>query len=172
MLICVATGTGIAPFRSFWRRCFFENVPSYKFTGLFWLFMGAANSDGKLYDDELQAILATSPENFRVDYALSRESQSEWHGLLWRFVGLQRASGAVVRCMQVAPCTCQVYVQALLPCCSLVALHRHKCAGSCVCAPAVLWSTSLTMMVGWLHTVYCIILHAAAGTNRTSSCHS
>lgn len=35
-LIMVATGTGIAPFRSFWRRCFMENVPSYKFTGLFW----------------------------------------------------------------------------------------------------------------------------------------
>lgn len=53
-LICVATGTGIAPFRSFWRRCFMENVPSYKFTGLFWLFMGVANSDAKLYDEELQ----------------------------------------------------------------------------------------------------------------------
>ncbi len=81
VLICVATGTGIAPFRSFWRRCFFENVPGYKFTGLFWLFMGAANSDGKLYDDELQQILATQPENFRVDYALSRESNSEWRDL-------------------------------------------------------------------------------------------
>jgi ferredoxin--NADP+ reductase len=35
-VIVVATGTGIAPFRSFWRRCFMEDVPSYKFTGLFW----------------------------------------------------------------------------------------------------------------------------------------
>lgn len=59
VLICVATGTGIAPFRSFWRRCFYEDVPGWKFTGLFWLFMGAANGDAKLYDDELQEILAT-----------------------------------------------------------------------------------------------------------------
>jgi ferredoxin--NADP+ reductase len=62
VIICVATGTGIAPFRAFWRRAFYENVPSYKFTGLMWIFMGVANSDAKLYDDELQAILAQHPD--------------------------------------------------------------------------------------------------------------
>lgn len=33
VIICVATGTGIAPFRTFYRRMFMENVPNYKFTG-------------------------------------------------------------------------------------------------------------------------------------------
>ena len=33
VVICVATGTGIAPFRTFWRRMFMENIPGYKFTG-------------------------------------------------------------------------------------------------------------------------------------------
>ena len=33
VVICVATGTGIAPFRTFWRRMFMENIPAYKFTG-------------------------------------------------------------------------------------------------------------------------------------------
>ena len=28
--IMVATGTGIAPFRSFWRRQFLEDVPGYR----------------------------------------------------------------------------------------------------------------------------------------------
>merc|ERR1719240_1767236 len=87
VLICVATdihlGTGIAPFRSFWRRCFFENVPNYKFTGLFWLFMGVANSDSKLYDDEIQAICTTYPEQFRLDYALSREQKNRKGGKMY-----------------------------------------------------------------------------------------
>jgi NAD(P)H-flavin reductase len=82
-LIMVATGTGIAPFRSFWRRCFYEEVPGYKFNGLFWLFMGVANSDAKLYDDELSAIAAKHPENFRLDYALSREQNNRKGGKMY-----------------------------------------------------------------------------------------
>jgi ferredoxin--NADP+ reductase len=82
-LVCVATGTGIAPFRAFWRRCFFENLPTYKFTGLFWMFMGVANSDSKLYDDEMQAMYATYPDQFRLDYALSREQTNKKGGKMY-----------------------------------------------------------------------------------------
>ena len=39
-----------------------EDVPNYKFKGLSWLFMGVANSDAKLYDDELQSILKDFPD--------------------------------------------------------------------------------------------------------------
>lgn len=60
VLICVATGTGIAPYRAFWRRCFYENIPNYKFNGLFWLFMGVANSDAKLYDNEIQEMVVSA----------------------------------------------------------------------------------------------------------------
>lgn len=60
--IMVATGTGIAPYRAFWRRQFLEDLPNFKFSGLSWLFMGVANSDAKLYDDELQDILKRFPD--------------------------------------------------------------------------------------------------------------
>jgi ferredoxin--NADP+ reductase len=70
----VATGTGIAPYRSFIRRLFVEKTPfGQAYKGLAWLFLGVANSDALLYDDEWQEILKLYPDNFKLDYALSRE---------------------------------------------------------------------------------------------------
>ena len=44
-----------------------------KGSGLAWLFLGVANSDALLYDDEWQEVLKSYPKNFKLDYALSRE---------------------------------------------------------------------------------------------------
>ncbi|EKX48914.1 hypothetical protein GUITHDRAFT_162347 [Guillardia theta CCMP2712] len=72
--IMVATGTGIAPFRSFLRRLFGEGNPAGKnFKGLAWLFLGVANKDSLLYDEEFQVYLRQNPDKMRLDYALSRE---------------------------------------------------------------------------------------------------
>ena len=54
--IMVATGTGIAPYRGFIRRLFTETTPAGEaYKGLAWLFLGVANSDALLYDEEWQA---------------------------------------------------------------------------------------------------------------------
>ncbi|KAK7231047.1 NADPH-hemoprotein reductase [Aureococcus anophagefferens] len=54
--IMVATGTGIAPYRSFIRRLFTETTPAGEaYKGTAWLFLGVANSDALLYDEEWQA---------------------------------------------------------------------------------------------------------------------
>jgi len=39
-VIMLATGTGIAPFRTYMRRAFTEKHSDYKFTGKMWLFLG------------------------------------------------------------------------------------------------------------------------------------
>ena len=62
---------------------FVERPPNFQFTGLAWLFMGVANSDAKLYDDEFQAVLAKFPEQFRLDYALSREQANKRGGKMY-----------------------------------------------------------------------------------------
>jgi len=82
--IMVATGTGIAPYRGFIRRLFVENTPAAKaYKGQAWLFLGVANSDALLYDDEWQDVLSKYPDNFRLDYALSREQNNKKGGKMY-----------------------------------------------------------------------------------------
>jgi len=83
-IIMVATGTGIAPYRAFWKRLFVENGPAAEaYKGVAWLFLGVANSDALLYDDELQAIKKKFPDNFKLDYALSREATNKKGGKMY-----------------------------------------------------------------------------------------
>lgn len=81
--IMIATGTGIAPFRGYLRRMFMEAVPTYKFGGLAWLFLGVANTDSLLYDDEFTSYLHNHPDNFRYDKALSREQKNKSGGKMY-----------------------------------------------------------------------------------------
>ncbi|WIA41673.1 hypothetical protein OEZ86_009022 [Tetradesmus obliquus] len=80
-IVCVSTGTGIAPFRSFWRRIFFDGIDGqapqpFSDSALFWLLSGFANTDSVLYGDELKAALEANPKHMRLDIALSLEQQN------------------------------------------------------------------------------------------------
>ncbi|XP_010536399.1 PREDICTED: ferredoxin--NADP reductase, leaf isozyme, chloroplastic isoform X2 [Tarenaya hassleriana] len=76
-VIMLATGTGIAPFRSFLWKMFFEKHSDYEFNGLAWLFLGVPTTSSLLYQEEFDKMKAKAPENFRVDYAISREQTNE-----------------------------------------------------------------------------------------------
>jgi len=83
-LIMVATGTGIAPYGAFLKRLFFEENPASRaYKGLAWLFLGVANTDSLLYDADWQLLKKKHPENFRVDYALSREQNNKKGGKMY-----------------------------------------------------------------------------------------
>jgi len=82
--IMVATGTGIAPYRGFIRRLFNEDTPAGRaYKGEAWLFLGVANSDALLYDDEFQEAKSRFPDNLRIDYALSREQTNTKGGKMY-----------------------------------------------------------------------------------------
>merc|ERR1711985_75967 len=66
------------------RRLFVESTPyGADYNGLAWLFLGVANTDALLYDDEWQEVLKAKPDNFRVDYALSREQTNKDGGKMY-----------------------------------------------------------------------------------------
>ncbi len=51
-VVCVSTGTGIAPFRSYWRRLFYDAVAGTEgYQSRFWLLAGFANEDSVLYGE-------------------------------------------------------------------------------------------------------------------------
>merc|ERR1712217_494063 len=77
-IIMLATGTGIAPMRSYLRLLFHDKAGASPdggrtFKGLAWLFMGVPHSKSILYDDENQEHKEKFPDQFRYDYAVSRE---------------------------------------------------------------------------------------------------
>jgi len=72
-IIMLATGTGIAPFRSFLRKLFHDKATKGKFTGLAWLFLGVPTTGAVLYDDEWKVMRESYPDQFRYDYAISNE---------------------------------------------------------------------------------------------------
>merc|ERR1711918_267124 len=68
----------------FIRRLFTEETPAGEaFKGTAWLFQGVANSDALLYDDEWQTVLKEYPDQFKLDYALSREQTNVKGGKMY-----------------------------------------------------------------------------------------
>ncbi|MEM8673628.1 MAG: ferredoxin-NADP reductase [Cyanobacteria bacterium P01_G01_bin.67] len=84
-VIMIATGTGIAPFRAYLWRMFLEGDknPEYNYKGLAWLFFGIPKTANILYKEQLEKMAAEHPENFRMDYAISREQQNSEGGKMY-----------------------------------------------------------------------------------------
>ncbi|MGL5938938.1 MAG: ferredoxin--NADP reductase [Waterburya sp.] len=84
-IVMIATGTGIAPFRAYLWRMFFEGDknPDYNFKGLAWLFFGIPTTPNILYKEQLEELAAKYPDNFRLDYAISREQQNAEGGKMY-----------------------------------------------------------------------------------------
>ncbi len=84
-IVMIATGTGIAPFRAYLWRMFFEGDknPEYNFKGLAWLFFGIPQTANILYKEQLEELTAKYPDNFRMDYAISREQQNAEGGKMY-----------------------------------------------------------------------------------------
>lgn len=83
-IVMIATGTGIAPFRAYLWRMFLEGDknPDYNFKGKAWLFFGIPKTENILYKEQLEKMAAEN-DNFRMDYAISREQQNSEGGRMY-----------------------------------------------------------------------------------------
>lgn len=83
LVIMMATGTGIAPFRGFLRRMFEEDNPGYDFNGFAWLFFGIPTTANILYKDELESLQNRAGVHLNVEYAISREQKNASGGRMY-----------------------------------------------------------------------------------------
>jgi ferredoxin--NADP+ reductase len=85
-VIMLATGTGIAPMRTYLRRMFEpteREANGWTFRGKAWLFMGAPKTANLLYEDDFNRYEAEYPDNFRYTKAISREQQNTKGGRMY-----------------------------------------------------------------------------------------
>ncbi len=85
-VIMLATGTGIAPMRTYLRRMFEpteREKNGWTFRGKAWLFMGAPKTANLLYDEDFNRYEAEYPDNFRYTKAISREQQNSKGGRMY-----------------------------------------------------------------------------------------
>ena len=83
-VVMIATGTGIAPFRAYLWRMFLEGDknPDYNYKGKAWLFFGIPKTENILYKEQLEK-MAAEHDNFRMDYAISREQKNSEGGRMY-----------------------------------------------------------------------------------------
>lgn len=85
-VIMLATGTGIAPMRTYLRRMFEpaeREANGWSFRGKAWLFMGAPKTPNLLYDGDFEHYQSQFPDNFRYTKAISREQQNSKGGRMY-----------------------------------------------------------------------------------------
>jgi ferredoxin--NADP+ reductase len=85
-VIMLATGTGIAPMRTYLRRMFEPSEREkngWQFRGKAWLFMGAPKTPNLLYDADFEHYQSAFPDNFRYTKAISREQQNASGGRMY-----------------------------------------------------------------------------------------
>ncbi|MFM7648444.1 MAG: phycobilisome linker polypeptide, partial [Cyanobium sp.] len=85
-VIMLATGTGIAPMRTYLRRMFEpaeRETNGWNFRGKAWLFMGAPKTPNLLYDADFEHYQSAFPDNFRYTKAISREQQNDKGGRMY-----------------------------------------------------------------------------------------
>ena len=104
-----------------------KNTPAaLAFTGLAWLFLGVPSTDSRLYHDEWQEILQRNADQFRVDYALSREQTNASGGRMYVQDSLELHSDEILARMSAGAHFYVCGLRAMLP--GILSMFERVCS--------------------------------------------
>ena len=104
-----------------------KNTPAaLAFTGLAWLFLGVPSADSRLYHDEWQEISQRNADQFRVDYALSREQINTSGGRMYVQDRLELHSDEILARMSAGAHFYVCGLRVMLP--GIIAMFQRVCS--------------------------------------------
>jgi ferredoxin--NADP+ reductase len=92
-----------------------EDIPTYKFDGLAWLFLGVADTNSLIYDIKFKDYPKMYLDNFRYNIALRQEQKNVKGGKMYVDYKIEEYSEEVFKLLDEGACICFRALKGMMP---------------------------------------------------------